>query len=63
MAHQDSPEALLSEAQLYAVINMAAETLPELQRRVLILRERSGLELEDIVTQLGLSLTNVRVLL
>lgn len=63
MAHEDSPEALLSEAQLYAVINSALEALPELQRQVLILRERSGLELEDIAMQLGLSLTNVRVLL
>lgn len=63
VAHQDSPEALLSEAQLYAVINMALEALPELQRRVLILRECSGLELEDIATQLGFSPTYVRVLL
>lgn len=63
MAHDDSPEALLSEAQLYAVINSALEALPALQRQVLILRERSGLELEDIATQLGLTMTHVRVLL
>ena len=63
MAHDDSPEALLSEAQLYAAINSALEALPELQRQVLILRERSGLELEDIATQLGLTMTHVRVLL
>ncbi|WP_455824646.1 RNA polymerase sigma factor [Pseudomonas graminis] len=63
ISHEDSPEALLSESELYARINIAPETLPELQRRVLILRERSGLDLNEISTLLGISLTNVRVLL
>jgi RNA polymerase sigma-70 factor (ECF subfamily) len=61
--HEDSPEALLSESELYARINVALEALPDLQRSVLILRERSGLELDEISTLLGISLTNVRVLL
>ncbi|UVM59798.1 RNA polymerase sigma factor [Pseudomonas sp. B21-010] len=61
--HEDSPEALLSESELYALINVALEALPDLQRSVLILRERSGLELDEISTLLGVSLTNVRVLL
>lgn len=63
MLHEDSPEALLSESELYARINIALEALPDLQRSVLILRERSGLELDEISTLLGVSLTNVRVLL
>lgn len=63
VSHEDSPEALLSESELYARINIALETLPELQRSVLILRERSGLDLGEISTLLGISLTNVRVLL
>lgn len=61
--HEDSPEALLTEAELYTCINTALEALPELQRSVLILRERSGLELGEIATLLGISMTNVRVLL
>lgn len=37
------------------------EALPDLQRQVLMLRERSVWELEDIATPFGLSLTHVRV--
>ncbi len=63
LSHDDSPEALLSESELYARINIALEALPELQRSVLILRERTGLDLDEISTLLGISQTNVRVLL
>jgi RNA polymerase sigma-70 factor (ECF subfamily) len=63
VSHEDSPEALLTESELYARINIVLEELPELQRSVLILRERSGLDLDEISTLLGISLTNVRVLL
>ncbi len=63
VSHYDSPEALLTESELYACINIALEVLPELQRSVLILRERSGLDLDEISTLLGISLSNARVLL
>ena len=37
-------------------------SLPQLQSSVLVLRERQGLELEEICNILELSLSNVRVL-
>ncbi|NWD72800.1 RNA polymerase sigma factor [Pseudomonas gingeri] len=61
--HQDSPEALIGESELYACINQALEDLSELQRSVLVSRECSGLELTEIARIHGLSLSNVRVLL
>ncbi|WP_025128234.1 RNA polymerase sigma factor [Pseudomonas sp. PH1b] len=61
--HEDSPEALLCEEQLRGCMERELASLPLLQRRVLLLRERQGLELEVIARHLEISLSHVRVLL
>ena len=60
--HQDTPEALLAEDELRECLEHTLLSLPELQSSVLVLRERQGLELEEICNLLGISLSNVRVL-
>lgn len=61
--HQDTPEALLTEAELRECLERTLASLSEMQGSVLYLREREGLELEDICNLLQVSLSNVRVLL
>lgn len=61
--HEDSPEALLAEDELRECLEKTLASLSELQRSVLLLRERQGLELEEICNLLEVSLSNVRVLL
>ena len=61
--HEDSPEALLAEEQLRECLEHTLASLTELQSSVLLLRERQGLELQEICNLLGVSLSNVRVLL
>ncbi len=61
--HEDTPEALLSEDELRQCLEHTLLSLPQLQSSVLILRERQGLELEEICNLLEISLSNVRVLL
>ncbi|PAA34291.1 RNA polymerase sigma factor [Pseudomonas fragi] len=61
--HQDSPDALLSEDELRECLEQTLLSLPQLQSSVLVLRERQGLELEDICNILEISLSNVRVLI
>ena len=61
--HSDSPEALLAEDELRECLEKTLFSLSELQRSVLLLRERQGLELEEICNLLEVSLSNVRVLL
>lgn len=61
--HEDTPEALLSEEQLRECLERTLLSLSDLQSGVLILRERQGLELEEICNLLEISLSNVRVLL
>ncbi|MDN7139267.1 RNA polymerase sigma factor [Pseudomonas sp. JQ170] len=61
--HQDSPEALLSQDELRECLEHTLLSLSQLQSSVLILRERQGLELEEICNLLDISLSNVRVLL
>jgi RNA polymerase sigma-70 factor, ECF subfamily len=61
--HQDSPEALLTESELRECLEKTLVSLSELQGSVLLLRERQGLELEEICNLLDISLSNVRVLL
>ncbi len=61
--HEDSPEALLAEEQLRECLEHTLSSLSELQSSVLLLRERQGLELEEICNLLDVSLSNVRVLL
>lgn len=61
--HEDSPEALLSQDELRECLEHTLLSLSQLQSSVLILRERQGLPLEEICNLLGISLSNVRVLL
>lgn len=61
--HEDSPEALLAEEELRECLEKTLASLSELQRSVLLLRERQGLELDEICNLLDVSLSNVRVLL
>ena len=61
--HEDSPEALLAEDELRQCLEKTLLSLSELQRSVLLLRERQGLELGEICNLLEVSLSNVRVLL
>ncbi|NQD97116.1 RNA polymerase sigma factor, partial [Pseudomonas sp. CrR25] len=46
--HQDTPEALLAESELRECLEKTLASLSELQGSVLLLRERQGLELDDI---------------
>lgn len=59
----DTPEALLAEAELRECLEKTIASLSEMQSSVLLLRERQGLEPEEICNLLDLSLSNVRVLL
>ncbi|WP_430539941.1 RNA polymerase sigma factor [Pseudomonas arsenicoxydans] len=61
--HQDTPEALLTENELRLCLEHTLQYLPPLQSGVLLLRERHGMELEEICNLLGISPANVRVLL
>ncbi len=61
--HEDSPEALLNASELRECLDKTLASLSELQNSVLLLRERQGLELDDICNLLDISLSNVRVLL
>ncbi|ROM78373.1 RNA polymerase subunit sigma-24 [Pseudomonas brassicacearum] len=61
--HQDTPEALLTMSELRDCLEHTLLSLSELQGSVLILRERQGLEPEEICNLLDISLSNVRVLL
>ncbi|QTD31460.1 RNA polymerase sigma factor [Pseudomonas fluorescens] len=61
--HEDTPEALLSESELRECLEDALQCLPEMQRNVLLMRERQGLALEEIGHLLEISPSNVRVLL
>ncbi|WP_332820561.1 RNA polymerase sigma factor [Pseudomonas sp.] len=61
--HQDSPDALLTAAELRECLEKTLVSLSELQGSVLQLREREGLELDEICNLLQVSLSNVRVLL
>src|SRR3990167_189045 len=61
--HQDSPDALLTAAELRECLEKTLASLPEQQGSVLQLREREGLELDEICNLLQVSLSNVRVLL
>jgi RNA polymerase sigma-70 factor (ECF subfamily) len=61
--HHDSPDALLTEDELRQCREKTLASLPEQQGSVLHLRERAGLELEEICNLLQVSASNVRVLL
>lgn len=60
--HDDSPERLLSHAEFRHCLDKTVEKLPEDQKAVLTLRDYQGLELDDICNILGLTASNIRVL-
>jgi RNA polymerase sigma-70 factor (ECF subfamily) len=61
--HHDTPEALLTEAELHECIRKHLHRLPPAQQTVVTLRELAGLEFAEIAATLELSEGNVRVLL
>ncbi|MEH6492786.1 RNA polymerase sigma factor [Halopseudomonas sp.] len=61
--HSDSPEALLDAQELRDCLEHTLNSLSELQRSVLMLRDRQCLELTEICNLLDISHSNVRVLL
>lgn len=61
--HHDSPEALLTGAELQECIRKHLHRLPPDQQSVLTMRELAGLEFAEIAQALALSEGNVRVLL
>ncbi|SDN46307.1 RNA polymerase sigma factor [Pseudomonas azotoformans] len=61
--HEDTPEALIGEDELRLCIEQALQELSVLQSGALILRERVGLELDEVAELLGVSVPNARVLL
>lgn len=61
--HHDTPDAMLTEAELHECIKKHLHKLPDDQRGVVILREMSGLGFDEIAAELSLSEGNVRVLL
>ena len=60
--HEDSPEGLLAQDELRECLEHTLLSLSELQRSVLLLRERQGLTLDEICNLLEISLSNARVL-
>lgn len=60
--NQDSPEALLSEAQLQSCINKTLRLLPAAQKAAFMLRDIEQQSFEDICNILQVSAVNVRVL-
>lgn len=58
----DSPEALLGEEAFRRCLEKTLQALPEAQRTVLLLRDQDEMPLEQICNILGLSASNVRVL-
>jgi RNA polymerase sigma-70 factor (ECF subfamily) len=58
-----SPEELLSADELQGCIDKHLESMPDQQRLVLVMRDMQQLSFEDICNELGVSASNVRVLL
>jgi RNA polymerase sigma-70 factor, ECF subfamily len=59
----DDPEGRLTSAETLREVREAIEALPPAQRSVLVLRDVAGHEAVDICNILGISETNMRVLL
>ncbi len=59
----ENPESVLLRDETLSVIEEALETMPEAQRRVVLLRDVEGLGAEEVCNILGVSGTNERVLL
>jgi RNA polymerase sigma-70 factor (ECF subfamily) len=61
--HDNSPEMLLSHEEFRHCLDKTLAQLPQDQKAVLTLRDYQGLELEDICNILGLTASNIRVLI
>ncbi len=57
------PAAALGERQFFAVLEACVELLPAAQGRVFLMREWLGLEAEEVQVSLGISSSNLYVLL
>jgi RNA polymerase sigma-70 factor, ECF subfamily len=57
------PEKQLLNSETQALLNLAIESLPEVQRLVLTMRDVHGLDAEEVCNVLAISETNQRVLL
>ena len=60
--HDDSPEALLSQEDFQRCLEKTLAALPAAQRTALLLRDQDGLDLDAICNLLGVSASNIRVL-
>lgn len=60
--HDDSPEALLSQEDFQRCLEKTLASLPAAQRTALLLRDQDGLDLDAICNLLGVSASNIRVL-
>lgn len=61
--HEDSPDSLLSNQELMDCIQHTMGELNEPQRTALSLKDLEGLSLEEICNIIGVSASNVRVLI
>jgi len=61
--HHETPEALLTEAELHECIRKHLHQLPGDQQSVLMMRELGGLGFDEIARALSLAEGNIRVLL
>lgn len=61
--HHETPESLLTEAELYECIRKHLHKLPGDQQSVVMMRELGGLGYDEIAHALGLGEGNIRVLL
>lgn len=61
--HHDTPETLLTEAELHECIHKHLNKLPRDQQSVVMMRELGGLDYGEIAVVLGLAEGNIRVLL
>jgi RNA polymerase sigma-70 factor (ECF subfamily) len=59
-AETDRPDSQLSEAQLQAAFKQALQELPEEQRNVFVLREETGLTLEEIGALTGVTMETAK---
>lgn len=62
-AHWEDPEAALHSSQFLAVFDACLNRLPPQQGRVFMMREVVELETQEICSELGLSISNVHVIL
>jgi len=60
---QATPEALLANEQLQAIIDTCFQSLPPLQRATLTMYDLEGMKMEEICNILDISSSNARVLL